>query len=655
MRKGYVHALEGIIAALIVVFYLTSIVSVPEPTDWTRTRISKQSEDLMSALDRSGFLDEAIMRDDRASFSAMVNALDSSLTYTIELAGLPRPQVTVAVLANNTSTYVDTTSGGDHGGTGFPVSYSPRRQGDLDTLAGGEPDHFGQVEYVLSDTVDNNETTYTRVNFDFDGDGSFNDPGEGPFALHDRFTCGAGVTGCDGHVYEVGPFNTTFRLYNAEYADTLAAAQPNLSIGRRDVAFTYEAANPSLESLDRYQAGIAKGWTVGTLSNYETPIDAFLEAGNFLLVQSQVTRSAIDGNYLGTLGFDYIDQYEVQGSGSTENVLYTVHGAENISYRTSTYYLDAPLTVRGFTDTGTRYETTFELQGVTVTARVPYSTDSVSFSADSYVTDYAVGDQVVLQDSTYVVDGIRPLELDPLDQQRFDSFETERVDADYHLTRMDGRSYNISAYDVSASTSDSTSDSNDPRLDGVVTTPCDTNTYPYRFGTVNVDGSDYRFLMINFEPEAPCTSYYEYVYFNFTADTDFNDNLPGQTPSGFSGEGPYQIDDTVQIDGFNYTVEPHTDGQGIDLRRQGPRLVGEIPVVQGAVDGRGSAALIRRQDMSDNDFHLLGVLLAAETQSRYAFTPPRSLGDVSFGYTYTSTAGEENPLAYTLDTIWWFS
>ncbi len=645
------------IAALIVVFYLTSIVSVPDPTDWTRTRISKTSEDIMSTMDRSGVLDDVVMRDDTASFNALVNALDSSLTYTISVTDLPRPRVTVAVLSNNSSSYEDTTSPGDHGGTGLPTTYSPYRQGDLDTLAAGEPDRFGQVEYVLSDTQDDGTTAYTRINLDLDGDGSFNDPGEGPHALHDRFECDAGVPGCDGHVYEVGPFNDTVVLHAASYTDTLAAERPNVSIGRRDTAFTYETVNPSLESLDRYEAAITPAWTASTLDAYSGPLDGFLSDGKFLLVHSDaIDRQADlqDGDYLGDRGLRYITRYSVEGSGSTTNILYTVNGAGNTSYRSTSYYLDAPLTTYDFTDTGSQYEASLQINGQSLTARVPYSEDSVSFSTEAYAHPYEVGDRVVLAGNAYIIDGIRPLRLEPLDQQRFDTFDTERVDADYHLTRMEERSYNISAYDAAASTSDSTSDPNDPRLDGVVDTPCDTDTYPFRFGTVTVDSEPHRFLMINFEAEAPCTSYYEYVYFNFTSDSDFSDSA-SETPDGYSGEGPYQVEDTVQIDRFNYTVVPDTDGQGLSLTRQGPRLVGEIPVSRGAVEGQGRISLVRRMDLGDDDHHLLGVLTARETESSYRFTAPRTLGDISFGYTYTSLAGEENRFGYTLDTIWWFS
>ncbi|MFB6076916.1 MAG: hypothetical protein ABEK12_02195, partial [Candidatus Nanohaloarchaea archaeon] len=158
VRTGYVHALEGMIAALIVVFYLTSIVSVPATTDWTRTRLSKTSEDLLSALDRSGFLDDVVMRNDPESFSTFVRYLEGSVGHAVQIRNIPPSRAGIAVLANNSSTVTVSTTVGDWGGTGLPVSYSPYRRGNLSTDS-----RFGDVPFVLSDGSDDSVTEYTMV------------------------------------------------------------------------------------------------------------------------------------------------------------------------------------------------------------------------------------------------------------------------------------------------------------------------------------------------------------------------------------------------------------------------------------------------------------------------------------------------------------
>ncbi|MFB6076917.1 MAG: hypothetical protein ABEK12_02200, partial [Candidatus Nanohaloarchaea archaeon] len=168
----------------------------------------------------------------------------------------------------------------------------------------------------------------------FDGDNDFGATTEGPYRLGDRFDCLAGVTGCDGDAYELGPFNTTLRMYDAAYADRLAAQNPDMAIGRRTVSFTYDTVNPSFQSLIPFDAAIARNWTESDLSNYNDTLTEFIAAEKFLVVHAQVDRTAIDntGNFLGRLGFDYIQQYSLEGGGSTTNVLYTVHDASTRSY-----------------------------------------------------------------------------------------------------------------------------------------------------------------------------------------------------------------------------------------------------------------------------------------------------------------------------------
>lgn len=648
-RKGYIHALEGIIAAVIVVVYLTSIVSVPDTTTWKTTRISKQSEDILSALDGSGFLDRTVLRGDTDSFNAMVSALHGSISYSVKVRGLPKQRVDIGVLVHNSSTYRIDTAPGDWGGTGLPDSEGDRyRQGDLAAHA-----EFGTVRFVLSDTVDNGILDFSSVNLDLNGNGDFGDAGEGPFNFSDRFACTAGEQNCAdaADVYEPAPFNTSLVLYNASIADRLHAKQAEMDIGRRRVTLSYGMANVFDESVETFDALWMADWSVGEIAARDALLQDFLQEGRTVLIHSTVSKPAIDNNYLSTLGFDFIGEYRLTAGTGSQNIFFSLHGPKNESYRTSQYYLDGGIRQDDFTDAGGFDEATVTIRGSDVTVR-RWPDDSVSFSSGSFAVNHSRGDPVSIEGNSYVVASVHPLVLNPRGQQRFDSFETARIDADYHATKMEGRHYNITQYDTSAEFDDRFQNRTDlPRRyeDGAVNTPCDWRNHPYNLGDITVDGTTYRFLMVNFEPAVPCDSYFEFIYFDLNQDDDMDDeSLPHS-----SREGPYQDGDVVNISGNRYAVSLHIDGNGTDLKRRGPRLVGEVPVARNPFGRGGSTVLVRRQALGHDDVHLLTSLLVRETQEQQSFTAPKSLGDTSLGYTYSSSAGQQNSFGYTLQTVWW--
>ncbi|MFB6265888.1 MAG: hypothetical protein ABEI07_02275, partial [Candidatus Nanohaloarchaea archaeon] len=263
--------------------------------------------------------------------------------------------------------------------------------------------------------------------------------------------------------------------------------------------------------------------------------------------------------------------------------------------------------------------------------------------------------------NNYRIETVEPLVLQPSGEQYFKSFGTERITADYFLTKMDNRTYNITQYDSTATYSERYHNLSDLPRDyasgPVNTTTCDSSyPYTYKLGNITVEGEKHAFLLVNFEVTKPCDQYYEYIYFDFprspggSGDGDFNDG----SSDLYSGDGPHQNQDVLKINNHSYRLTLHLDGNGTTLERMGQRTVGEIPVSTD-IEGRGgSAALIQRQDLGDDDMHLVTSLIAYETQEETQFTPSRSLGDTSLGYTYTSTLGEDTPVPYTLNTVWWY-
>ncbi len=649
VRKGYVHALEGMIAAIIVVVYLNSIVSVPGTTNWETAQISKESEDIMAALDRSGFLDRVVLRNDPESFNAFVSTLSSPMSYSIQVSGLPKPFISVGVLATNASTEREDTVAQDSRPSGVPASVdgSGYRTG---TLTG---DGFNALDIALSDTEENGITGFTTVSVDLDDDGDFSGSREGPYNFSDRFTCESSDAGCTvTESYEFGPFNATVPVYNASTAADLSGKVSRVDIGERSVDVTFDAVNPFDERLTRFDTVWVEDLDADELADRRQEFEDFLGTGRLLFIHSSIDKTAIDTNYLGELGFDYIDEYEVSGS-DTRNILFSLHDPEDDSYRPAQYYLDGGIRVDDFTEGGAD-TATFTIRGDEITAR--RWDDVVAFSTADFGVNHSTGSHLSLNRNTYRIESLEPLVLDPSGQQEFDRFETERIDADYHLTRMANRTYDITETDSSAQYDENFSEQSDlpPDYDdGPVNTDCDASTNPYRNGSITVGGTSYTFILVNFEPASnpaePCDGYYEFMYMDFNQDGDVDDD----DLDDFSREGPYQDGNEMNISGDRYRVSLDLDGEGFTLRRIGPRLVGEIPVSRDVFGRGGSAALLRRSSIGHDDAALVTALIARETQEQQAFTAPRTLGDTSLGYHRLTAAGQKNTLGYTLETVWW--
>ncbi|MFB6294647.1 MAG: hypothetical protein ABEI97_02715, partial [Candidatus Nanohaloarchaea archaeon] len=329
-RKGYVHALEGVIAAIIVVVYLNSIVSVPGTTDWETAEISKESEDLLAALDDAGFLDRVVLRNDPDSFNAFINTISNSMAYSIQVSGLPKQFISVGVLANNTSTVRTDTVPQATRPSGVPASVdgSGYRSG---TVTG---DGFDSLDIVLSDTVENGITDFSSVNVDLDDNGDFTGAEEGPYNFSDRFTCRGTRAG-----------------YNASTAADLSAEVSQMDIGRRPVNISFDTVNPFDEQLTRFDTLWIEDWDAAQIAERDDAFEEFLRTGRLLLIHSSVDKEAIDTNYLGDLGFEYLQELEVSGS-DTHNILFSLHGPRNDSYRPAQYYLDGGIRVDGFTGNG---------------------------------------------------------------------------------------------------------------------------------------------------------------------------------------------------------------------------------------------------------------------------------------------------------------
>lgn len=202
------HAIEGVLASLLVLLYLGNIVVAPTQTDWERTALTKRSSDIMGMLSRTGDLDDYIVEDDPESLDALLSVMGTSVGYTMFLQGIPERDIETLVLMNSS----EVIRSGTTATAPTAVSSAP------DSEFGYRTGTINGVDFVLSDSGNNNGVLkHNFVSFDFDGDGEYNSSAfeyvEGPYqTTMDVEWCPGGT--CTGQRYQIGYMNDTLTLYN---------------------------------------------------------------------------------------------------------------------------------------------------------------------------------------------------------------------------------------------------------------------------------------------------------------------------------------------------------------------------------------------------------------------------------------------------------
>lgn len=241
MRKGYVYAIEGIIAGLLVVFYLGNMVQPPETTEWDSTVLNQRSGDLIEAFSSSGILQEVIVDGREDQFPVMVSAVGGDVDQELSLTGLPQRSIGIGVFRDYTDVMVSETDETTSAPEGVDESYV---NGEERYRTGS----IGGVDFYLSDTTEEGSVNYDRVAFNFDGGdiSSYDDylVDDGPYSVGDVFRGCFDFSNfdeeeCDG-VYQVGYVNTSLVVYNLTDLEPLVTRE-YISSGGLDISVSYRS------------------------------------------------------------------------------------------------------------------------------------------------------------------------------------------------------------------------------------------------------------------------------------------------------------------------------------------------------------------------------------------------------------------------------
>lgn len=717
MKKGYMHAIEGVIASMLVLLYLSTLVSAPESTDWRETALTQRSGDVLETLTETGVMEQALINDDPGVIAAITDAMGAEMDYTMYIQGLPQRTLDIGILMNDSDiTRAGTSSGAS--GTGLPATEDEHRSG---TILG--------VDFVLADSLDDGISQYDQVSFDFDDNDSYSDEDglldEGPYQQGDTVTwCPGGD--CTGQRYQVGHINETLTLYNMTEHRRLNQSLRQIQVNRFDIQAAIGAAvirsplsvpeTGFTETDDGFEASIdIDGVTIDLRVTPDGDAVYIDEGGGF-------HGPYEEGNEVQILGSFYTLNDILPFEAAPENLLpqdLLIHQGDDPSvldtYRQPLQdYLAGGGTLLQMTDFSGYDEDAFDgsfhdqigfrwLDYPVNDGGPDYNSlvDGEAGTPADTVSSYFGGLTMDVPEQRFIErpqpDPVRALANATIRGQQY-SINTSLVSGEARITRP--------GFETTVNPGDRVV------LEGNLFTVQD--TYPfalqpedqYRFtnrhhgnvaggtqvmvapewewnntaASINISGlddsasfagwpptdcatdNDHKGRIFNLDGGTygiattnfqPCDQQYEYVNFDFTGDGDVDDNTT-ETGAGFGPEGIYQEGEQVRIDDDTYRLEIGSDGTWVYLERVAPEQVGTALWIEDAYSGDGDVFLTGTSGPGiDNQAFLRAVTVQA-AMDRYPFSEPKTIGSPSVGVGYSSDIEGDVYAPYHIESVWWF-
>ncbi|MDY6770911.1 MAG: hypothetical protein SV186_03055 [Candidatus Nanohaloarchaea archaeon] len=714
MRKGYMHAIEGVIASMLVLLYLSTIISAPQPTDWRETSLTKRAGDVLRTLTESGIMQRALLDNDPGVISAVTDALGTGMEYTMYISGLPRQQLDIGILMN-ASEIVRVGSQPGGGGSGLPGTEGDYRSG---TVLG--------VEFILSDNASNDITRYTSVNFDFNDNGRYNETigsmDEGPHNFGDLIAWCPGGT-CSGQQYQVGYINETLTLYNLSSYRWFNQTVNDIRVSRFDITSTltatevFTAIHRPFSSFSRsggfyettaqvkdFQVGIRVGTDNETLyinesGGFEGPysqgdeiemLGQFFELTSVMPVNATPTGRIDPGILFTTNAPSLLDTYRDALEDYLTNGNTLLEMADFTGYDTAQFdgsfhdrvgfdWISYPL-IR----TGPSYNTFFDGQAGTASsiAKSYFRAATIDVPQERYVVqtgtgpDYAVTNASI-RGTEYIVNASLDADTVTFKRGGFSATYTagQRVELEGNLFQV------MDTYPLRMRTSDAYqfASMHPGRIVGGqpvlhapdwswnvsaastnvtgLSTNVDFEGWPqtdcspaHRGRFFTLEGTTYAVTTTNFQP---CERQFEYVNFDFNQNGQVDDNST-VTGEGYSAEGIFQEGEIVQIDDRQYRISIGRDGTWVYLKRVAPPTVPTAMWIEDAYNGNGDVFLTGRTDLGIDGEAFIKAVMARAAMKRYRFSKPKVIGSPSKGVSYTSDIEGAVYTPFQVESLWWF-
>lgn len=273
-RKGFMHSLEGTIAALLLLFYAFQLfenMSVYR-ADWVPASTKQEMQEFIFAMKGSDYR-EMLFEGNLSEFIGVSRYfLGESRGYSVKITGLPKAVLEVGVITNETINVAGTINA-----TLCPVA----------TEFSCYNASFKGVNYVLADydgALPNGREYYNTLYFDFNGDSAYS-ASEGPFSENNIISVG-------GVPWSIGRIDNATGNVSFLDATKLAGMLPNLkdfTINGRRTRFSVRGAAFNAD-MGKFDVILVPGNV--NMSPYESQMMEFLQQGGGIVALRNITSAA---------------------------------------------------------------------------------------------------------------------------------------------------------------------------------------------------------------------------------------------------------------------------------------------------------------------------------------------------------------------------
>ncbi len=303
--KGFIHAVEGIMASLLLLVYLASIPPpVGQKADWGASIMKQTGSEYLASMNQAN-LSRLIIGNNAGALGELNRYFFAGSRISLASESMPKERINVGVLSNY---------------SGNPVIYfyaAPTSKAACD--AAGWATEYGCIinssnplgkTAILADTDSgnfNNRTDYDAVYFDINGNAAY-DSGEGPFLQNSIATIGQDY-------YSLGYVDNTSKssaLLNASWAIKLNSNIAPVNINGRNITMLFFSADPAA-GISRFDALVIAGPL--NISAYETALRNFLAQGKGIAEISNMSNATFNSAQSSIFGIQAVN-YTILGSNS---------------------------------------------------------------------------------------------------------------------------------------------------------------------------------------------------------------------------------------------------------------------------------------------------------------------------------------------------
>ncbi len=569
-RKGFMHALEGIIAAIVLLFYFSSTTLPPlQNNAWTYNSFKQAGTEYINSIERSDTSE--LFSGNTRIFSEITNSLFESSDISIVEKGVPPKDIKIGILGNSVSEYV--IINGSYASPPVCIFNSGRKWytdefGTAGCIINGSASNAFGRDVVLVDNTSDGIDKYDAVYIDLSGNNKNDPPFEGPFFTGNSVTIGANmyiIRSIDSNKKSVKFIRVPAYLKNQ-----------NITINGRSTQLLYYNATLS-DDISQFDILLITDQIDFTSSFNRTKLKNFLLSGKGIVEIINMTDSSYNFAQQEIFGLENTS-YGVTGTG---NVIYLSENVRSISepIKIKDYFLGIPLRVNTFVPNSPPYDVsglpdpgsvhtgfinlTSGSTGIAIAKNGGIVYDSVyvdsngdyNFSNPSEdAIPHFVEDPFITPSGNYTIKSLDPdgnyVEIRPTKNTHltniFNPLNIAPNDDSCNAAEQENI-YNISSNDLDASFNISLSPG--PLGDSSTLLAGDHTYATITQANSNISGASYNIAVTNFSGE---------LFFNIDLDNNLKYNN--------AGEGPFSNGDFVRIGPEEYSLGIAQDLSSVNLK-----------------------------------------------------------------------------------------